>query len=432
MIGSWHAARRLVLVALLGLPLLAAPAAGEEIGENVQTKAAEAVQPWAYKRLDRAYAALSDERYDDVVAALDEMKENPKLNSYERALMWQTYGYVHSARDEYAEAAESFEKCLAAGGLAGQAALQTRYNLAQLYVMLERYDDAIGQFQYWFERVRNPSPTAYYMMAMAQVQKGEPDEALRWAEKALEKSQAPRESWLQLVVALRLEAKKYAEAAPLLEQLVARYPKKNYWLQLSGVYSELGEHEKALATLELAYEQKLLTQGNELMGLAQLYLYNQIPYRAAEVLSEGLESGAIEQTSRSLQLLADSWLHARERARALPPLRQAAELAADGNVYMRLAQVYVEQEQWNEARDAIRAGLAKGKLDHPGHAQLLLGIASASEKRWDEAEQAFKTAEQFEDTQKIADHWLKHLASQRELHGPEHRQAAHADTQNRA
>jgi tetratricopeptide (TPR) repeat protein len=406
--------------------------AGAARAEQEKGAAVEAVQPWAYKRLERAYAALHEERYEDTLAALDEMKDNPKLNGHERSLMWQTYGYVYSARDEYAGAVESFERCLAAGGLAEQAELQTRYNLAQLYVMLERYDDAIGAFDYWFARTRNPAPTAYYMMAMAHVQKGEREAALRWAEKAIEASPAPRESWLQLLVALRLEAKRYAETVPVLDQLLARYPKKNYWVQLSAVYSELGAHEKALATLELAHLQGLLTEGNELMGLAQLYLYNQIPYRAAEVLEEGIESGAIEATSRAWQLLADSWLHARERERALPPLVRAAELAEDGNVYMRLAQVQVEQERWSEARQAIEAALAKGGLDRPGHAHLLLGIACASEKRWSEAEESFHSAERFEETEKVARHWLEHLASQRDVELQEQRQASGGDAEKKA
>jgi len=251
-----------------------------------------------------AHKAIADDRYDDALAALDEMKPNPTLNSYERSLMWQGYGFVYSSRDEFAEAADSFEKSLSAGGLPEQAELQTRYNLAQLYVMLERYEHAITEFHGWFERVRNPSPTAYYMLAMAYLQKGDKVEALRNAERAVERSAVPKEAWLELLVALRLEQKEYREVVPVLENMVTRFPKKTYWLQLSAVYSELGEHEKALAVLELANEQGMLTKGSELMSLAQLYLYNQIPFKAARVLEEGIGNGVIEADARAWQLLA--------------------------------------------------------------------------------------------------------------------------------
>ena len=202
---------------------------------------------------------------------------------------------------------------------------------------------------------------------------------------------------------------------PVLERLVAEFPKKTYWMQLSAVYAELGKHEKALALLELAYEQGLLTQGNELMNLAQLYLYNQIPYRAAEVLEEGMKSGAIQPDARAWQLLADSWLHARERQRALPPLQRAAEESESGDAYVRLAQIYLERESWEEARRALDGALEKGRLTSPGHAYLMLGIADASEKRWDDAARAFTEAQEYEPTQKIAQSWLRHLANQRGL-----------------
>lgn len=400
---------------VLALPASHASAATGQKAAGPEQKKVEAVQPWAYKRINRAYKALSDDRYDDCIDALDEMKANERLNEHEKSLMWQAYGYVHSARDEYAEAATSFEKCLELEGLAEQAALQTRYNLAQVYVMLERYDDAIDKFQYWFAHVRNPAPSAFYMVAMAYAQEGKHAEALRYAQHAVENASMPKESWLQLLTALRLEEKQYEEAVPDLELLVSLFPKKTYWIQLAAVYSELQRHEKALATMKLAHVQGYLTEGPELMSLAQLYLYNQIPYEAAHVLAQGLESGAIEGTAHNWQLLADSWLHAHERERALAPLRRAAELATDGDVFLRLAQVQVEQEDWAGARQALMAALGKGHLSNPGQAHLLLGIANVNEKRWEEAAHAFSTAEDFEATEKMAQHWLKHLASQRAI-----------------
>jgi tetratricopeptide (TPR) repeat protein len=149
------------------------------------------------------------------------------------------------------------------------------------------------------------------------------------------------------------------------------------------------------------------------MSLAQLYLYNQIPYRAAEVIEQGMARGIIKSDARAYQLLADSLLHARERERALAPLRRAGELSDNGNAYLRLAQVYMEREDWSHASEALGAGIEKGNLSSPGHAYLLLGIASANQKRWAAAEHAFAQASAFDTTQGVAAHWLQHLASLR-------------------
>lgn len=400
------------------------PSVGKS-GTEASQRQRRTVGPWAYRRLQRAQDALAAEQYEEALAALDEMKPNPKLNSHERALLWQTYGIIYSARDRYAEAADAFARCLAARGLPEEAEMQIRYTLAQLYLLLERHEEAIGEFSQWFARAPNPAPSAYYLFAMAFVQKGDPVEALRYAEIAVERSGGlPSESWLQLVAALRLQLQQLREAIPILEQLIVHYPKKQYWLQLSAVYSGLGESERALAVLELAHRQGLLVEGGELMGLAQLYLYNGIPYRAAEVLADGIRRGVIAGDERTYRLLADSLLHARERERALEPLRKAAELSADGNAYVRLAQLQLEREQWDAARAALEAAIEKGQLSSPGHAYLLLGIANANSQRWAEAEKAFALARTFEPTETSAAQWLRHLASKRDVAGENAEQVA--------
>lgn len=373
------------------------------------------VGPWAAKRIGRAYEELKNEQYDEMRLTLDEMRDNPKLNAREQALMWQAYAYLHTARDDYRAAAEDMERTLATDGLDPTAAMQMRYNLAQIYVLLERPEDAIREFDAWFATAPNPSGTAYYMHAMAHAQKGDKDRALLLARRAVEKGgNEPKEAWLQLVASILVEQKDYAAAAPVLQQLIERYPKKSYWLQLSAVYSGLEQPDNALAVLELADEQGMLTQRSELMTLAQLYLYNQIPAKAAAVLEKGIASGVIEPDARTYLLLADSLLHSRQRQRALEPLQKAAALADNGNAAMRLAQVYLEREDWEHARTALNQAIEKGSLTSPGHAYLLLGIANANEKRWGEAESAFSEAVAFEPVKGSAEYWLKHIAGQRE------------------
>jgi tetratricopeptide (TPR) repeat protein len=179
----------------------------------------------------------------------------------------------------------------------------------------------------------------------------------------------------------------------------------------------------------MVYLQGLLDKESEYLTLAQMYLFNQIPYQAAAVLRDGLDKGVVGENAKAYQLLADSWLHARERDRALPPMRKAAELAADGNGYVRLGQLYVEREDWDEARDALELALTKGQLRHPGHAQLLLGIAHANQEEWGAAERAFAAARHDEKTEKAADYWLKHLASRQEERGQEHAAVAAENAQ---
>jgi len=408
---------RLVVLGLL--VALAIPAWADKEKKSrpkPETTKVQGVRQWAFKRLDRAHRALAEGNLAECTAALDEMKRNDrKLNGHERSLMWQTYGYIQASREQYAKAVDSFERSLEGDGLPVAAKQNVRYNLAQLYCMIERWDDAIRTFLVWFEQTEDVPADAHYLLAMAYVQKGQRAKAMPHARQAIAKATAPKEPWLQLLLSLLLEGERFREAVPVLEQLVARFPKKTYWMQLSTVHSQLDEHREALAAMELAYDQGMLRTHREITRLAQLYLYNAIPYKAAEILDRGLADEMLESDAETWELLANAWLQARERDRARTPLERAARLSSNGRLYVRLAQVQLDQEQWPEARTSLTAALRKGGLDKPGQVQLLLGIASASEERWDEAHTAFTAARDHADTENAAQQWLASIESELEL-----------------
>ena len=380
-----------------------------------QTRKAQAVSRWAFEKLDAAHKLLEQEKYVDVLAVLEDMQRRRGLSDQEQALMWQTYGYVYSSQENYEKAVEAFEKCLDAGGLEPAVVQNITYNMAQLYVILENYDRAIELFEQWFAQAEQPNAGAHYMFAIAYMQKDAFAKAIPHAEQAVAKSPSPKESHLGLLLALYFETKDYAKAVPVLETLVENFPKETYWKQLSALYTERGDNKKALGALELAYFQGYIDEENELLNLAQLYLYNDVPYRAAQIVEEALASGKVEGDATSWQILADSWLQAREREKALEPLSRAAELAEDGNLYVRLGQLHLGEEQWPAARSALQKALQKGGVRNPGQVHLLLGIAYASERQWDAAERSFKTAAGYADAERMATAWIANLEREKAL-----------------
>ena len=211
---------------------------------------------------------------------------------------------------------------------------------------------------------------------------------------------------MQLLLAVEFQNGNIPESLAVLEKLVVLFPRKNYYMQLAYGYSNLGEEDKALALLEMAYEQGWLVKERELTNLAQRYLFNGIPYRAAQLMQRGIEQKKIEETSKAYELLANSLLYAREYDAALGPLTKAAELAENGNLYVRLEQVYLEVENWKSARKALEAGIAKGKLRDRGNAELLLGISNFNQKRYKSARSAFELAMKDEKVADSARKWL--------------------------
>ncbi len=398
----------LVVAAVLSQPV---PGFGEG-RPKPEVKRAQAVGEWAFKRLNTAFEALSKNDYPTAVAALEEMKGSTRLNDHEKALMWQTYGYVYSSQEKYQAAIGAFEKCLAAGGLPEAAQANAQYNLAQLYMMQERFGDAVRILQDWFARTENPTPEAHYVYALALFQNGDRTGALTQGELALQKAAKPQEAWLQLVLSLYFEKKNYDKSIGVIEKLVNYYPKPTYWAQLSAVYAQRDDFKRALAALALARRQKMLTGGRELSHMAQLYLYNDIPFAAGQVLEVGLASGEIDGTSQNWRLLSEAWLNARERQKARKPLESAAGRAENGELFLRLAQIQLDEEEWAPAAKSLTGALQKGGLRDPGNASLMLGIAHVNGKKWDAAREAFETAKGHEKTRQSAEEWLKVVAAE--------------------
>lgn len=418
-VGDRWARARSIGVALTVAAALASSALARDPRPtpSTETRKAQAVSRWAFERLHAAHFALEQEKFDEAEQALQPMLSRNNLSDQEKALMWQALAYVHSAREDHEKAVDAFENSLASGGLPNEAALVITYNLAQLCVILERYERAVELFDLWFAEAARPNAGAHYMYAIAAMQIEQFPKAIAHAEQAVEKSKAPRESYLQLLLALYFEVKDYTKAAGVLSQLAANFPKKIYWKQLSAVHAELGDNAKALATLEIAYLQGLLDEEGELLNLAQLYLYNDLPAQAATVMDEALAAGTVDGDAVAWQILADSWLQARERDKARAPLERAAELSTDGQLYVRLAQIHLGDEEWAAARRALARAMEKGGLRNSGQIQLLLGIAHTGEQHWSEAECAFQAAMRHPDAERMATAWLANLEREQVLAG---------------
>ena len=76
---------------------------------------------------------------------------------------------------------------------------------------------------------------------------------------------------------------------------------------------------------------------------------------------------------------------------------------------MRLAQVHVQREQWEEAIAALERALEKGELEDLGDAYLLMGIARYNQSEPERARSWFRRALEYEDSHKEAKNWLSYI-----------------------
>lgn len=364
------------------------------------------------KILTEAIEALNAEKYSAASAAIAKIKMDG-LSPYERSRVEQILATIDHSQDKFASARTHLKAAIDAGGLNAEEISQTKYQIAQLFLAEEKWKEGAAALEDWFATATKPNSAAYYLLAVAYYQQELYDKALAPAQKAVDLAEKPQESWIQLVLALHLQKEHWKEAIPLLNRLINIAPdKKTYWQQLSSVYGQLGQYPQALAVMQLAYSSGLLNTDSDVKRLADLLLFNDVPYRCGQILDEAINKNIVKPDSKVYEKLANCWIAAREFKRSIDPLTKAAGMSGNGDLYVRLGEVQVQRSDWSGASDALSKGLNKGGLKDTGNAQLMLGIALYNQKKLDDAVKWFEKAKSSEKSRKTAEGYLQLIQAQ--------------------
>jgi len=366
-----------------------------------------------YKKLTTIQELMGEGKYDEALRRLASLAPKVKRNRYEYATVMQTYGYAWSAKERYRKAIHAFEEALATEALPEQVQLAMRYNLAQLHAAIPDWKAAVRAYEQWLAGAEKPSAQSYAFGATLYAQLKQYDKAIPKIRKAIAMAKKPRENWYQLLLSMYYQKKRYKQAAGVLESMIALWPqKKKYWKQLSGVYFTLGQGRKSLSVLALAYRQGYLEKEQELLNLVNLYLLQNIPYKAARILEKEMAAGRIRETGKNLQKLGEAWMAARENDAAAEKLLAAAEVQKKGVLFLRLAQIYLDKEQWKKAIRMASEALAAGDLKNPGDAWLIKGMAQYEAGRKSKALNSFAKAARYRKNERQARQWIGFIRGQ--------------------
>ena len=226
---------------------------------------------------------------------------------------------------------------------------------------------------------------------------------------AKSKAQPPKESWLSLLRATYYEQKDYLKSAKGLEVMVQRWPKLNYWMQLAGLYGLSERQVPQLSVLRANYEAGAISGESDLLNLARLYLLNEAPFPAVQVLKRGFNKKILKETPVSLQLYAQALSLSREHEAEIATLSKLALLSGESKHFVYLGQAHLRLGQWGEAAAAYRKASQAKNVDRPGSLQMQIGNALYNQKKYAEAKSAFQAALQHQDTVKDAAMWVNFM-----------------------
>lgn len=393
------------------LPLSVPVAFGQNDDQPEQkTRKAEALSKGVYDKLTEAQELADNQQFAQAIRVLDQLARDDGLSDYERANLLNFYGFIYYNQGDTAKAIQSYERLLAIPDLEPQLRTQTLYTLAQLYAVQERFPKTIELLNEWFRVANNPPPEAYVLLGQSYAQTEQYGKMIPQIEKAIEvageRGTKVREEWWNLLYYGYYQQNDFRKVKDILKVLLAGWPKKSYWTALAGVYSELGEEKNMLAAYEAAYTQNLLTTENELVTLAQLYLQGEIPYKAAQVLSSGMDNGVIQGNAKNYRLLSQAWQLAQEPEEAVPALREAARLSGDGELNARLAVAYLNLDRYDDCIQSGREALDKGGVREPNDVRITIGMCQYNLDRYQDARQTFLVVSRDQEYQKIGRQWI--------------------------
>lgn len=408
---------RLPLVpAALALAVLAfaPPSLAQDDEKEEGRRSAPTISERTGEQLNKAIEFLNQDNYAGARQVLSEIRMD-RLSPYEGSRVHQIWSGIEYAEGNYDAARQHLQQAINAGGFNEREVSQAKYQIAQIFMAEENWRQGAAALEEWFRTAPEPNAAAYYLLAAAYYQMEDLNKALVPAKKAVEIAAKPQPSWIELLLALYLTREEYDEAVPLLERLIAMEPdKKNHWLRLSSLYQQQEKYPQALAALQVAYNAGFFEQESEYVRLSDMLRFNEIPFRAARVLEQAMEDGHVAKTSENYERLANCWIQARDFNEAIPPLRRAAEMSNNGDLFMRLGQVHIQREQWAEAERALRQGLDKGNLDDEGQTNLLMGIAIFNQERLGDAREWFNRASRDPEQRDIARNYIKLIDQKRQ------------------
>ncbi|WP_143314039.1 tetratricopeptide repeat protein [Colwellia sp. UCD-KL20] len=392
-----------------------AVAQAEEKAKSTETVKVPAMRNRVYAQLARAQKLADEGNKKEGLEVLDEVKDRiSSLNSYEQAMLWNFYGFMYYGSDNIPLAIESFEKVIAEEAIPLTLRTSTLYSLAQLSMQQQDYNQSLKYLGQWKKiNVKPLTSTQQVLFAQIYYQNKDYKNSLKYVNEAVElslsKDEVPKENWFILQRANYYELKQPENVVKVIEDLVRFHDKPKYWIQLSGMYGEIGEEEKQLAVMESAYQAGYVTSSQDIITLVQLYRFHGVPYKAAKLLSTAIDKGQVAAEEKYLDMLAQSYISAKNDEKAIPVLVKASEIAETGKFDAFLAQSYLNLEKWDLAIASAKKAIKRGGVDRLGNMHLVIGMSNFNLKKFDASLTAFADAQKLKESAKTAEQWYQYV-----------------------
>lgn len=395
-----------------------------------------------YHQVERIQKLMGANKYKKAIALGKSMLPSVKKQSnYAEALVSYLVASSYLVQKEYNQAETYLKRIVDLDALQPTQQTNAIQELASVYLISKNYTGSIRLYQQVLaqyakrkNRKITPDPALYYHLGLAYSYRADSNKshsdytkALRYIKEGIQKRKALHEKkpkkydpvskdWYDSWFVVAYKMNDYHEALNVAKFLVAHWPKdKDFWNYYANTELLLHQDQDATAIYGLMYKRGMLKSKDDYLQYVSLLLEQKAPYKAATVMTAGIDKGIIPKSKDNYEQLSSSWMAAREWDKALEVLGKEAALSKSGKVYLSQAQIYLQRRDFTKAKEAAENALKKGGMsdNNQGQTLLALGEAQYELKNYDSAIKTFKKAEKYKKQKQNAENWIKYVAQNR-------------------
>jgi lipopolysaccharide biosynthesis regulator YciM len=399
--GPARAAALGLWLGAVGVALIAPPALAEDKKQTVSADIAKKLKP--------AQEALQKNDFDTGMALAKEALAIA-TKPYDKEMSLRMIQFAAGKKQDYATYADTLEQLNQLDTVPAEDKAKSYKPLAQIYAQQHTYDKAAQYATQWAQA--GGGADAYGLLANIYLIQKDCKNGVAALEHAVEGREAS-ESELKQQNYCYYQLGDKPKRQAVMEQLVARFLKREYLYDLVLIYQEQKIDDRALLSLyRLSFDKDFMTRESEFVEYADMALNAGAPAEALQVLNQGVAKGAVKliaPSDHNSRSLAQAKAQAAEDRKQIPQLDKEARAGKNGEADVKVGLAYLGLGDYPKVVESIERGLSAeraARVKRADDANMMLGIAYAKLGKKDEATKAFTAAKGDPRMVKAATIWL--------------------------
>lgn len=291
-------------------------------------------------------------------------------------------------------------------------------NLAKIYYQAKNFEKAEKYAKLWGEH--DNSSEAYGILVAVYYSQQNCNDTVVAQQKAIDIDKAAgkeaTEQALRILNSCYYKMGDKPHRAEVMETLMKRFPKSDYYTDLVQLYKEGELDKRALLNMyRLGFYKEYISRESVFVDYVEQAMDAGAPAEALNVIETAKAKGAfvvIAATDRNGKLMAAAKQQAAEDHKLIAQLDKEARAGKNGEADVKTGLAYMSFGECDKAVEAVERGLTPervAKVKRPDEAEMILGICYKKLGKTDEARKAFTAAQGDPRMAKAATLWLQAL-----------------------